>query len=93
MYEHLKDGAGDSQLAGRFLVDFKSKKEQEKEVQEDHDLNESEQNYQDDENEWLVPDISLLFMIWNNKFSLIYVLSSGSCLKCQITGLKVNFLS
>lgn len=71
MYEHLKDGAGDSQLAGRFLVDFESKKEQEKEVQEDHDLNESEQNYQDDENEWLVPDISLLFTIWNNKFSLI----------------------
>ncbi|XP_059051974.1 coiled-coil domain-containing protein 174 [Achroia grisella] len=28
LYEHLSDGAGNSQLAGRFLVDFKSKKQE-----------------------------------------------------------------
>ncbi|KAM3961204.1 coiled-coil domain-containing protein 174 [Aphomia sociella] len=54
LYEHLADGAGNSQLAGRFLVDFKSKKEDQltenavRESQED----ETASYDQDDNNEW-----------------------------------------
>ncbi|XP_028158601.1 coiled-coil domain-containing protein 174 [Ostrinia furnacalis] len=54
LYKHLKDSAGDSQLAGRFLVDFKNKKQQERDdSQEDCNSQVPEASYQDDDNDWV----------------------------------------
>ena len=55
LYEHLSDGAGNSQLASRFLVDFNTKKQQEPEKQAEEDpiahQNDSNAN-DDDDDEW-----------------------------------------
>lgn len=58
LYEHLSDTSGKSELAGRFLVDFDSKK-QEKSVQEictppEHEEEDLEENtsHENDEDDW-----------------------------------------
>lgn len=71
LYEHLSDGAGNSQLAGRFLVDFKTKKQQEITVQavnpilegKPDDPTEDEEN-NDEDSEWyfLYKKFNLLLM-------------------------------
>ncbi|XP_034836101.1 coiled-coil domain-containing protein 174 [Maniola hyperantus] len=54
LYEHLADGAGDSQLAGRFLVDFKGKKQEAVLRPEPEPEDEEEQvPYDDDQGEWV----------------------------------------
>ncbi|KAJ8709141.1 hypothetical protein PYW07_008967 [Mythimna separata] len=54
LYEHLADGAGNSQLASRFLVDFNTKKQQEPEKQPEEPIQlENESNVsEDDGGEW-----------------------------------------
>ncbi|KAJ8711710.1 hypothetical protein PYW08_008664 [Mythimna loreyi] len=54
LYEHLADGAGNSQLASRFLVDFNTKKQQEAEKKPEEPIpHESENNAsEDDGDEW-----------------------------------------
>ncbi|XP_031770480.2 coiled-coil domain-containing protein 174 [Galleria mellonella] len=54
LYEHLSDNAGNSQLAGRFLVDFKTKKQEQvvENIENSHDEDEATLLIQDDQNEW-----------------------------------------
>lgn len=55
LYEHLADGAGNSQLANRFLVDFGTKKHQEPEKQPEEEIikDQNESNArEDDGDEW-----------------------------------------
>lgn len=53
LYAHLADDAGNSELSGRFLVDFNTKKRQEPEPEckptQDTDTYPS---YEEDESEW-----------------------------------------
>ncbi|XP_047988785.1 coiled-coil domain-containing protein 174 [Leguminivora glycinivorella] len=53
LYNHLADSSGNSELSGRFLVDFQSKKQQESEQEQspppDNDVY---QSVEDDDNEW-----------------------------------------
>lgn len=60
LYEHLTDNAGNSQLAGRFLVDFSTKKQQQQEFTKTIVENKSgdeqvvaNDNDDKDENEWV----------------------------------------
>lgn len=50
LYEHLSDGAGTSQLAGRFLVDFNNKKQQEQ--TREPSAEPDNVSYDDDDSEW-----------------------------------------
>lgn len=54
LYEHLSDSAGNSQLAGRFLVDFHSKKQQEPEkaVEEEPEVYQNDSSFSQDDDEW-----------------------------------------
>ncbi|XP_039760188.1 coiled-coil domain-containing protein 174 [Pararge aegeria] len=54
LYKHLEDGAGDSQLAGHFLVDFKSKKQETLSKPQPEPEEEEEQiPYEEDQSEWV----------------------------------------
>lgn len=54
LYEHLSDSAGNSQLAGRFLVDFNTKKQQEPEkvVEEEPEAYQNDSSFSQDDDEW-----------------------------------------
>nr|XP_049693727.1 coiled-coil domain-containing protein 174 [Helicoverpa armigera] len=52
LYEHLSDGAGNSQLASRFLVDFNTKKQQEPEKPVEVPPEQPTQNSANDDDEW-----------------------------------------
>ncbi|KAI8437651.1 hypothetical protein MSG28_011902 [Choristoneura fumiferana] len=54
LYAHLADGAGNSELSGRFLVDFNTKKQQEPEPEckSSQDTDVTYQSYEEVESEW-----------------------------------------
>lgn len=59
LYEHLSDGAGNSQLAGQFLVDFKAKKT-ETTIKESESLDNDELlPYCEDDNDWYVVTVNV----------------------------------
>lgn len=52
LYEHLSDGAGNSQLAGHFLVDFKGKKTETSKTESVPLDNDEVLPFYDDDSEW-----------------------------------------
>ncbi|XP_023945433.1 coiled-coil domain-containing protein 174 [Bicyclus anynana] len=53
LYKHLEDGAGDSQLAGHFLVDFKSKKQETASRPEPEPEEEIQAPFEEDQGDWI----------------------------------------
>lgn len=52
LYEHLSDATGESQLADRFLVNFKEKNDQKNDKPETEEPEYTEEATLEDESEW-----------------------------------------